>query len=181
MATVDGSMIHGISIHALREEGDWSYQSTAKSFANFYPRPPRGGRREYVEQFANTAGISIHALREEGDNLIFHTKTYGLKFLSTPSARRATCRLLCSPDAQFYFYPRPPRGGRPAHGTQQVSCLLFLSTPSARRATRRSLSTAFSRPYFYPRPPRGGRHKKGDKVMLDKLFLSTPSARRATL
>ena len=37
-----------------------------------------------------------------------------IKFLSTPSARRAT--LIRKPEVGWllYFYPRPPRGGRPA-------------------------------------------------------------------
>ena len=56
---------------------------------NFYPRPPRGGRHWH--------GGKTRALR---------------RFLSTPSARRATWFM-----ASF----EPP--------------LLFLSTPSARRAT----------------------------------------------
>ena len=34
-------------------------------------------------------------------------------FLSTPSARRATTASLVSTAAGSYFYPRPPRGGRP--------------------------------------------------------------------
>mgnify|MGYP000720052806 FL=1 len=101
-----------ISIHALREEGDvcWLYiRFVAKRFLstpsarratstyrfdsgkvfNFYPRPPRGGRR--AEAAKNRAWqISIHALREEGDSA--HLAKSGLK---------------------LYFYPRPPRGGRP--------------------------------------------------------------------
>ena len=59
---------NGISIHALREEGDFS-----------------GARRQ-----ASRPTISIHALREEGDP---HTRGDALmhrRFLSTPSARRAT-------------------------------------------------------------------------------------------
>ena len=35
-------------------------------------------------------GISIHALREEGDKFTLTPKTIYSKFLSTPSARRAT-------------------------------------------------------------------------------------------
>ena len=34
-----------ISIHALREEGDESLREFAQMRTNFYPRPPRGGRR----------------------------------------------------------------------------------------------------------------------------------------
>ena len=36
--------------------------------------------------------ISIHALREEGDNLTAEIKKTFVKFLSTPSARRATAK-----------------------------------------------------------------------------------------
>ena len=34
-----------ISIHALREEGDTGKRSSNHETGNFYPRPPRGGRR----------------------------------------------------------------------------------------------------------------------------------------
>ena len=58
---------HIISIHALREEGDARPCRAPLPSSNFYPRPPRGGRLreiDFVTQFQ--------------------------KFLSTPSARRAT-------------------------------------------------------------------------------------------
>ena len=57
----------GISIHALREEGD----------------PPEASRPA-------DRVISIHALREEGDILLESLNSQCLQFLSTPSARRAT-------------------------------------------------------------------------------------------
>ena len=82
-----------------------------------------------------------------------------LQFLSTPSARRATAVVGCGrvlrvisihalrEEGDFsatvnkakdsYFYPRPPRGGRPINLTYNQANVLFLSTPSARRATRR--------------------------------------------
>ena len=85
-----------ISIHALREEGDrWSADDLIK------------------------AAISIHALREEGDPAPHIPFSASHKFLSTPSARRAT---ITTP----LIFPL---------------ILVFLSTPSARRAT----STAYSR------------------------------------
>ena len=34
---------------------------------DFYPRPPRGGRRVNMGDSYATRSISIHALREEGD------------------------------------------------------------------------------------------------------------------
>ena len=56
--------------------------------------------------------ISIHALREEGD--------------PAGDLRRA---------GVHHFYPRPPRGGRPALDHALAGAIQFLSTPSARRAT----------------------------------------------
>ena len=35
-----------ISIHALREEGDDRQNAQQRSHADFYPRPPRGGRQQ---------------------------------------------------------------------------------------------------------------------------------------
>ena len=80
--------------------------------ANFYPRPPRGGRPDCGLQRIIGNGISIHALREEGDGTgcqadpgcpisIHALREEGdllgdsgmgarFQFLSTPSARRAT-------------------------------------------------------------------------------------------
>ena len=57
------------------------------------------------------------------------------RFLSTPSARRATRFLPVPCWAKAYFYPRPPRGGRPNSRSFLSSRRRFLSTPSARRAT----------------------------------------------
>ena len=56
-----------ISIHALREEGDTGETHMNKHFF-----------------------ISIHALREEGDLQVSSRLTKIFRFLSTPSARRAT-------------------------------------------------------------------------------------------
>ena len=57
----------GISIHALREEGDFRSAMTVNLLSTFLSTP--SARRATVMQFAVLpgAGISIHALREEGD------------------------------------------------------------------------------------------------------------------
>ena len=78
-------------------------------------------------------------------------------FLSTPSARRATTSSVSLAAAAFYFYPRPPRGGRRPSRSFLPGCR-----------------------YFYPRPPRGGRPAAAARIAGVILFLSTPSARRAT-
>ena len=105
-----------ISIHALREEGDAVCQCQILQEQNFYPRPPRGGRQ-------NPSVCDI----------------IGVSFLSTPSARRATCCGAGKEHDVGNFYPRPPRGGRRSAGARRGHTGRFLSTPSARRATRTPL------------------------------------------
>ena len=102
-----------ISIHALREEGDGCSTTTTPSQTYFYPRPPRGGRLPARPAESHDQRISIHALREEGDADGGIWKLEAKKFLSTPSARRATrpCTRISTTPSDFY--PRPPRGGRP--------------------------------------------------------------------
>ena len=123
-----------ISTHALREEGD---------------RPPKTAKPKLC--------ISTHALREEGDHIGLCRDRRDVPFLPTPSARRATGGLEFAKLRKRYFYPRPPRGGRPA----------------SRRGGPKKHN-------FYPRPPRGGR--RSCKYNQDGYctFLPTPSARRAT-
>ena len=62
-----------------------------------------------------------------------HTGAY--RFLSTPSARRATIGPYRMWRSRWHFYPRPPRGGRHCRDCQRNHTWRFLSTPSARRAT----------------------------------------------
>ena len=126
-----------------------------------------------------TKVISIHALREEGD----FTPTGGairmMIFLSTPSARRATTREIRRTKRQFYFYPRPPRGGRPSWQSSMQPSLYFYPRPP-RGGRPAQLSPAQHPQHFYPRPPRGGRHSFQNPGVPPYEFLSTPSARRAT-
>ena len=131
---VSGQIGRQISIHALREEGDLS--------------------ASYYYTFSK---ISIHALREEGDQEQLLAEINRRRFLSTPSARRATCSPLCRLCTPRHFYPRPPRGGRRVPRTRRPQPV-----------------------HFYPRPPRGGRLLVRVKVAGVLKFLSTPSARRAT-
>ena len=79
------------------------------------------------------------------------------KFLSTPSARRATTCCRCGAACGAYFYPRPPRGGRRSAAGLEGQAGRFLSTPSARRATTNGARSIRPQQNFYPRPPRGGR------------------------
>ena len=125
-----------ISIHALREEGDGGLQ---------LGRDRQGISIHALREEGDLIGwaklpiryqISIHALREEGDAAFNDERMMYVLFLSTPSARRATCPCkrpgsACAisihalreegdsvrrglRNSWSYFYPRPPRGGRPS-------------------------------------------------------------------
>ena len=102
----------GISIHALREEGDspcvaWEQGHSISIHAL------REEGDESSKKADSGKGISIHALREEGDPRCCRSGYSPTRFLSTPSARRATSLWHISMALPFSF----------------------LSTPSARRAT----------------------------------------------
>ena len=124
--------------------------------------------------------ISIHALCEEGD-------------------RCRRCPAACLQD----FYPRPPRGGRPAL-YDMMDALDSISIHALREegdfggvAYCRDCQNFYPRPPrggrphnggktrqiadFYPRPPRGGRRLFSRYAFTFSSFLSTPSARRATI
>ena len=132
----------------------WRSLSAPKGY--FYPRPPRGGRPDFWHPVF-PCEISIHALREEGDQA-------GSLGLFRPA----------------YFYPRPPRGGRRFLCFLGSRTFTFLSTPSARRATAKFVCSECAWTDFYPRPPRGGRPEERRESSVSRKFLSTPSARRAT-
>ena len=124
--------------------------------------------------------ISIHALREEGDCKCSPCGHTTVGFLSTPSARRATFFPLATFKFSCYFYPRPPRGGRPSQSTLQTSCGIFLSTPSARRATHLVERLADGWAISIHALREEGDDFASDYVLVHDKFLSTPSARRAT-
>ena len=147
----------GISIHALREEGDAPVMYRLSRPKYFYPRPPRGGRHISSTHAPSPMRISIHALREEGD--IF-TISYLFAFR--------------------HFYPRPPRGGRRAGHVQVIKAKVFLSTPSARRATSlNTVSRLISMISIHALREEGDQKTRIASGPRGR-FLSTPSARRAT-
>ena len=128
-ATID------ISIHALREEGDDLPCSRYLEIQDFYPRPPRGGRR--VSGLVGASPTYFYPRPPRGGRQLAR-RLQGVQqgFLSTPSARRATGdvdRVEATIDISIHalreegddlpcsryleiqdFYPRPPRGGRRA-------------------------------------------------------------------
>ena len=102
------------------------------------------------------------------------------RFLSTPSARRATSALgFFNLQGVISIHALREEGDR-GPPSMRLSKALFLSTPSARRATPRGQRKPPAGRDFYPRPPRGGRLYVTNGFIAYKIFLSTPSARRAT-
>ena len=170
---------------------------------NFYPRPPRGGRRGEPWHGQRRPAISIHALREEGDRglagacsksqISIHAlreegddrshQTAAVPVAISIHALREEgdpFELTTWPMGRTFLSTpsarRATRTGKPRPTAPQ----LFLSTPSARRATGARFSISTSSVNFYPRPPRGGRRRRWRSRKHQSRFLSTPSARRAT-
>ena len=214
-----------ISIHALREEGDNSFQCSQSSRLDFYPRPPRGGR-PYVAGYVTKKTYDFYPRPPRGGRLRHSSKLQQDKgyfyprpprggrlcipcacwlcprFLSTPSARRATAHK-CPHCAGLHISIHALREEGDLPWLSLCSAIgKFLSTPSARRATdapliwatslmyfyprplrggRRFRPCSYTAPwYFYPRPLRGGRQPSVSAPGCNYIFLSTPSARRAT-
>ena len=87
-------------------------------------------------------------------------------FLSTPSARRATCRTPPGTSSTTNFYPRPPRGGRLMRWKSGAGPSNFYPRPPrGGRPCRRPPDTTAVHD-FYPRPPRGGRHNYREALHL---------------
>ena len=146
----------------------------------FYPRPPRGGRHNPPGQGLQLLEISIHALREEGDQprqryqpRAVHISIHALreegdpvtnrptyhrgKFLSTPSARRATSGHSLGRSCWGDFYPRPPRGGRHCPALRRANSTQYFYPRPPRGGRRVQRASSAHKHNFYPRPPRGGR------------------------
>ena len=147
-----------ISIHALRVEGDSMREVvTLKEYYISIHALRVEGDVIYIFIFVFVPSISIHALRVEGDphNMYAIACTHFISIHALrvegdhPSAK--------SISKKFYFYPRPPGGGRPFQ-----------------------LSTGLPQKHFYPRPPGGGRRAPFFALCSICRFLSTPSGWRAT-
>ena len=146
---------------------------------NFYPRPPRGGRR--LMKSNNKAFLVFLSTPSARRATAGSPKTRtGFRFLSTPSARRATSTPSASGSATAYFYPRPPRGGRRNLHLRQRNGRHISIHALREEGDRRGRLCMGTSGYFYPRPPRGGRQIGSRSLTRADLFLSTPSARRAT-
>ena len=102
--------------------------------------------------------ISIHALREEGDASARSNAFMPSNFYprpprgGRPAAIAGRCRAAD-------FYPRPPRGGRRAVGGVIVRRSRISIHALREEGDVLAVSIADLDINFYPRPPRGGRRK----------------------
>ena len=193
-----------ISIHAPREGSDCpAVRWHPRCPHYFYPRSPRGERRQPVRRGLWQPAISIHAPREGSDpaghpetgyrgisihapregsdqptftglceNLIsIHAPREGsdffpmpgllliCTFLSTLPARGATRSVRPTVPSRFHFYPRSPRGERPATSRACAGCGA-ISIHAPREGSDLTCNGEFQETmYFYPRSPRGERQK----------------------
>ena len=79
-----------ISIHALRGEGDDALDLNVRRAADISIHALRGEGDDVLVPILVKAAISIHALRGEGDPAAFAAATTRFLFQSTPSVGRAT-------------------------------------------------------------------------------------------
>ena len=147
----------------------------------FYPRPPRGGRRRACVGVLVRAGISIHALREEGDGCQ-PAPGHSVRRISIHALREEGDSCRCGHTwLSAYFYPRPPRGGRPRRSAGSG----WHSTISI-HALREEGDGRKHKPFAGKGISIHALREEGDPSETERghtkmIFLSTPSARRATV
>ena len=148
--------MQAISIHALREEGDRGGRRSGLLSCHFYPRPPRGGRPDetgrYRRAYRFLSTPSARRATQVNDGVAVVEE-----FLSTPSARRATPLNRRTIMQQVNFYPRPPRGGRLGRA-ERTNHARAISIHALREEGDQLFGVGCGLLWnFYPRPPRGGR------------------------
>ena len=145
-----------ISTHALREEGDSTVPKELAETADFYPRPPRGGRRICSENGLDYGNFYPRPPRG-GRPAWSGTSGSGINFYPRPP-RGGRHRPANKPDKPGRnFYPRPPRGGRLEHFGQQRDRQPISTHALREEGDSLRMSWPPLARYFYPRPPRGGR------------------------
>ena len=153
----------------------------SQTSCHFYPRPPRGGRPCTILIRDRAEWISIHALREEGDARCCRARSFLAGFLSTPSARRATCTSGRSyPDSAISIHALREEGDNCSSlaaamtGRISIHALREEGDPVGVAAVRQQIISIHAL-------REEGDFKGRVSAPRDFLFLSTPSARRATV
>ena len=172
-------ILGGISIHALREEGDHRRSMLRVQKADFYPRPPRGGRLlDVLVGAASAAFLSTPSARRATRGARHDGHPAG--FLSTPSARRATQRHTSAGDILCISIHALREEGDP-----QEFCSCSVQCRISIHALREEGDRQHYRSQLQRRISIHALREEGDYgtclvFLFMLLFLSTPSARRAT-
>ncbi len=159
-----------ISIHALREEGDRKMLLSPRPPENFYPRPPRGGRRlNFQFSFFRSLFLSTPSARRA--TWVLDRDSPRPEFLSTPSARRATGAAVVRgcPDG-ISIHALREEGDRSVWATLKHQ-IIFLSTPSARRATARAGQRQRAKKISIHALREEGDSKNRDKISIFKQII----------
>ena len=166
--------------------------STGKSWANFYPRPPCGGRRTARHRMLtrwtisihvplagddgrgaafpkNIIKISIHVPLAGDDHGVRNSQLHFVISIHVPLAGDDVWRAMCAKRISN-FYPRPPCGGRPARSSVFLQGQHFYPRPPCGGRPAFPVRTGWSPPYFYPRPPCGGRPSYSSAVTLPSSY-----------
>ena len=103
-----------ISIHALREEGDADRKLIHALPSEFLSTPSARRATRRKETYFCKWDISIHALREEGDTGAGSCMTRTTRISIHALREEGDVINIRYVSLPTNFYPRPPRGGRPA-------------------------------------------------------------------
>ena len=173
--------MRGISIHALREEGDarrflpTGYMSIflstpsarrATSFcippstldSHFYPRPPRGGRHADCANEKTGQRISIHALREEGDVVMRIIAAWSIISIHALREEGDICTKTFVQHFVISIHALREEGDTMAYHSVS-NWRISIHALREEGDTGLELLDMIAC-YFYPRPPRGGRQQK---------------------
>ena len=169
-----------ISIHALREEGDHHSLTGGTTMADFYPRPPRGGRRG--GQVPRSQQKDFYPRPPRGGRRRLLGQRFRLKlFLSTPSARRAT---LAGPQAgqgrRISIHALREEGDPEQRNLctgQHISIHALREEGDLHECRLRDVLVSISIHALREEGDQSNSNIRKHRVQ----FLSTPSARRATL
>ena len=170
----------GISIHALRVEGDIPIH-VLRDHVEISIHALRVEGDGVSGCDSQRGPISIHALRVEGDEDHKVIEAGKRNFYPRPpGGGRQDHKVIEA--GKRNFYPRPPGGGRPYIG-QTNTLTLPISIHALRVEGDRGYAGNDSGDRnFYPRPPGGGRRRPPSRSLpLRWPFLSTPSGWRATI
>ena len=139
-----------------RVEGDGEDADPVQDETAFLSTPSRRGRRVKLDHGIHVKQISIHALRMEGDTRRHPSRRGRKKFLSTPSAWRATKEGIAHGQRENISIHALRMEGDTNLSYSVTKVIQFLSTPSTRRATCSPPSGAAG-VGFLPTPSHGGR------------------------